>query len=136
MISVRVYLYYSYRYKLYKDLIYICEYIKNDISFTKNDLKIIFTKCFRKISISTKYLLKNYQNNDLRLIKKIDQENIDKFFSSLGSGDIDYENKSLEYFIDYFKTFEKESYDDYRKKGLMFVKLSILLGLTICILLL
>ena len=134
--SILIYLYYAYRHKLYKDLIFICEYIKNDISFTKNNLNIILSKCLSKLSQSTKYVLKNYQNKDSKIIKKIDKENIEKLFTSLGVGDVEYENKNLIYFKDYFQTFEKEAYDDYKKKGLMYVKLSILLGLTICILIL
>ena len=131
-----VYLYYFIRVKLYKDLIFVCEYIKNNISFNKDTLDKLFSNCIKDLSYTTKFILHNYQNSDMKLIKKSDKENIYKFISSLGVGDVDYENKNLDYFKTFFVSLENVASDEFKKKGLVYFKLIILLGIALTVLIL
>ena len=131
-----VYLYYFIRVKLYKDLIFVCEYIINNISFNKDTLDKLFANCIKDLSYTTKFILYNYQNSDMKLIKKADKENIDKFISSLGVGDVDYENKNLDYFKTFFVSLENVASDEFKKKGLVYFKLIILLGIALTVLIL
>lgn len=131
-----IYLYYFIKVKLYKDLIFVCEYLKNNIAFNKETLDKLFSNCLNDLSYTTKFILHNYQNTDIKFIKKSDKENIDKFISSLGVGDVDYENKNLEYFKNFFVSVESIASDEFKKKGLVYFKLIILLGIALCVLIL
>jgi hypothetical protein len=72
----------------------------------------------------------------MKLIKKSDKENIYKFISSLGVGDVDYENKNLDYFKTFFVSVENVASDEFKKKGLVYFKLIILLGIALTVLIL
>lgn len=130
-----VYLYYLYRYKLYKDLVYISKYLNNNISFNKNEIDLILTNAFVNISQSSKFLLRNYNNTFTRFLCKNDGVCIAEFFQSLGRGDVAFEINNLKYYEKMFMELEDKSKELFNKNGLMYFKLIIGIGLIVCIIL-
>ena len=56
-----------------------------------------------------------------------------KFFQSLGYGDVDYEISNIRYYSNYFKETKDVAYDDLRKKGLTYLKVNIAMGIALSI---
>jgi len=133
LIGIFIYNFYLVRYHLYFDLEFMCKYLKNNISFFKNDIASIISSIKNKLHNSTiKIVLSNseklnFLKNDILIISK--------FISSLGCGDVDYELNNLNYYEDYFCTLKNECKDDVKNKGLLYMKLVIILGLAFVIIL-
>lgn len=134
LIGIVIYNYFLYRNRLYKDLIYICVYLKNNISFSKNEINVLLNDCCNHIGKISNYSIKNL-NSNITFLKKDDICNIREFLDSLGKGDVDYEIKNLEYFESKFKLLESETNEKLQKNGLMYLKLIIGFGLIIGIIL-
>jgi len=129
--SICVYLYYLYRYKLFSDLVYISKYLKNNISFNKDDINTILSKSFENINQSSKFIIKNYK----RFLSKSDKKIVSDFFQSLGRGDVAFEINNLTYFENNFMDLENKTKENLSKNGVMYFKLIIGVGLIVCVLL-
>ena len=131
-----VYLFYILRKNLYKDLGYICKYLKNNISFNKNNINTLLTNCFKDISRNSRYLIENNSKQVSTLVAgKNNKTLLRDFFKSLGKGDVDYEINNLNYYETNFENNLKSSTEELKTKGQVYFKLIIGLGLIVCILL-
>lgn len=135
-VLVGIYLYcrYYFRYLLFKDLTFICKYLKNNISFKKDNVDTLIKNASDSISIVGKMLLKNPKNNNL-IIKKQDIVLVKDFINSLGKGDVSYEINNLNYYESNFDENRQVTKELFEKNGYMYIKLMIGLGLAICIML-
>lgn len=133
--AICVYMYFSYRYKVFFDTKYICKYLKNNISFNKSNLNDLLTKCFSEISSSSKYIFKNLSSPFSNLILKKDKKVVYEFFKSLGKGDVGYEINNLNYYTNIFDELKIKAEIDQKNKAMMYFKLIIGLGLIVCIIL-
>ena len=135
VIAIAVYLYYLYRLKIFHDLVYICKYLKNNISFNKNNINILLTNSFENISQSSRYLLKNNTSALNKAILKNERSILFDFFKSLGKGDVSFEINNINYYQSNFETLETKSKEEMKSKAMTYFKLIIALGLIVCILL-
>lgn len=135
LVAIFVYFYFSIRYRLYKDLVFMCKYFKNNISFNKNDVKTIMDSCMEKISLTSRNILNSNTDKLNKYIKSDDRKNIVDFIHSLGKGDVDFEINNLSYYESIFESCEIESKQNLEKNGIMYFKLIIAVGLIVCILL-
>jgi hypothetical protein len=71
----------------------MCRYIKNNISFLKNDIVSIISSMKNKLHSSSVRIIAN--NDDKFNLFKTDLPIISKFLASLGGGDVDYELNNL-----------------------------------------
>lgn len=133
LVGIVIYLYYLYRDKLYSDLIYIDKYLKNNISFNKDNINILLSNSFDSISPTSKFLIKNHNNIFSKILSKNDNGIITDFFESLGKGDINYEINNLSYYEDIFMSHQKITHEEIKSKGLLYLKLIIGIGLIVCI---
>lgn len=108
-------------------MVYICSNLKNSITYTKNDISSILNSINNRLSITTKSYLRNGLKREHSVLYT--------FFNSLGSGDVSYEINNIEYYENIFKDKLQEAKDDMTKKGMLYLKLLIALGLVICIIL-
>lgn len=131
-----VYIFYILRKNLFKDLVYICKYLKNNISFNKNNINTLLTNCFKDISKQSRYLIENNSKQVSILVAGRNNKNLlSDFFKSIGKGDVDYELNNLTYYETNFDNNLKISTEELKTKGQMYFKLIIGLGLIVCILL-
>lgn len=131
-----VYIFYILRKNLFKDLVYICKYLKNNISFNKNNINTLLTNCFKDISKQSRYLIENNSKQVSILVTGRNNKNLlSDFFKSIGKGDVDYELNNLTYYETNFDNNLKISTEELKTKGQMYFKLIIGLGLIVCILL-
>ena len=133
VISFLIYRYYLIRFYLFFDLEFMCKYFKNNISFFKDNVTNIISSLKDKLHLSTKRIIKNLDKN-IYYIKKDDKQIIIKFIYSLGNGDVDYEINNINYYENYFLNIKNESKDDVKNKGILYMKLLIILGLTLVVL--
>ncbi len=134
LIAIGVYIYYLVRYRLYNDMVFICKSLKNDITFNKNDIESILSKCRDNISFTTYFLIsKNSQG--VRLFSKKDANLVTEFVTSLGRGDVNFEVNNINYYENIFASSLACSKDELSKKGLTYFKLIVAIGLIICIVL-
>lgn len=135
IIGIIIYYRYYLRHKLYSDLLYICKYLKNNISFKKDNLNEILSIATSNMSFATKHLIKN-KNANYILFKKCDIEMVDKFLQSLGKGDVEYEINNINYYSTEFEEMKNLSKENLQKNGVVYLKVIIGLGLCVCIMLL
>lgn len=134
ILAIVVYYRYYLRYKLYGDLLYICKYLKNNISFKKDNLDILMQNTYLNISNVTRRLIKNECNNIL-LYKKNDIETVRNFLQSLGKGDVDYEINNINFYITEFEEMKNVTRENLHKNGAVYLKVILGLGLCVCIML-
>ena len=127
---------YNVRFKFYKDCIFICENLKNNISFNKNIISDIISNCYSKLSNTTKFVLKNIEKNNIKILRNNDSELFNRFLISLGKGDVDYEINNINYYQLLFNDEMNTSKEELIKKGLTYFKLIIALCVVVIILLL
>ena len=135
LIGVFIYCKYYFRYQLYKDLTFVCKYVKNNISFRKDKVNILLNDACSGISYFSKHLILNTNINILIIYKKQDIDNVNKFVKSIGVGDIDYELNNLQYYENVFDDTRVVARDLLNKNGIMYIKLMIGIGLAIGIML-
>lgn len=136
VLGATIYLYYLNRYKIFSDLVYICKFYKNNVTFNRNEINVILNESIMNLSPISKFVFKNYNLLMKRFFTKKDIDLISKFFGSLGKGDVAFEIGNAEY---YEKLFENEkiiSKENIEKKGLLYFKLLIACGIIISIILL
>lgn len=135
LIAIFVYLYYLYKSKLFGDIDYICKYLKNNISFNKNNLNSLLTNCFQEINPTSRYILKNTTSQFSKIMLKGNGDLINDFYKSLGKGDVNFEINNLDYYIKIFEELKSKTKEEIKSKGLIYFKLIIGGGLILCILL-
>lgn len=122
------------RYRFYKDMVYVCKFLRNNISFNKRKFPDLFQEIVKKISPSSKYILNNHEKK-LIFFKKEDFNIATEFIASIGKGDVDFELNNLSYYTDNFEELSKTSKEQLDKNGMMYFKLIIGIGLAVCIIL-
>lgn len=135
LMAIFVYLFYLYKSRLFGDLDYICKYLKNNISFNKNNLNILLTDSFKEISNTSRYILQNISSPISKIFLKSKSALINDFYKSLGKGDVPFEINNLEYYIKIFDDLKVTTKEEIKTKGLLYFKLIIGFGLIMCILL-
>lgn len=136
LLGVFIYFRYYFRHQLYKDLCYICKHLKNNITFKKDKLDVLLNDAYSNISTSSRNLLTNIKGNTSLIYKKDDVVVTQKFISSLGKGNVDYEMNNLNYYENNFEESRKVAKENLNKNGTMYIKLMIGIGLAVCIMLL
>lgn len=134
LIGVCVYKFYSIRHSLYVDMVYICKSLKNNISFSKDNIKEILNSNLINLKFTTRKILNSLDSSNI-FLKNDDRDIIDKFFSSLGKGNVDYEINNITYHENNFENLKEQALFDLKNKGLLYMKLIIILGLVFFILL-
>ena len=134
LIAVAFYVFYLMRYRLYKDLCFICGKLSTNINFNKKTIGDILSETYSKVSFLTKCFIINNEIYN-KLLPKDRVKFIKEFFSSLGQGDVDFELSNISYFETEFTSLTSEAKEELQKKGSMYLKLIIGLGLIICIIL-
>lgn len=134
LVGIVVYFYFLFRHKLFFDMVYICKYLKNNITFNKNEINSLLTQSFESINKSSRYVIKN-KDFFSRTIKGKEFKMINEYFSSLGKGDVGFEVNNLNYYEKTFEELELKTNKETKEKGLLYFKLIIGFGLIICVLL-
>jgi len=143
--------YYKKREKLFVELGIFCGKLKNDISFSSKLIEQILQEAMAIFKsplndILQKYLMiiKNGQLTDFENInKKINSiylksgeiDIIVQFLAQIGKSDCDSENATISSFEQIFLGFKDECFFEAKKYSSMYIKLSLLIGLFICIIL-
>lgn len=134
LIGLFVYYIYYLRVRLYKDLCYICNSLSNNISFKKQSINDIILSLYPQIHYYTRSVIEN-KNRFYKIISKEKFNFIIGFFESLGLGDVSFEVESIEYYENIFKSEYLTAKDDLNKKGAVYFKLLVGVGLILCIIL-
>ena len=134
LLSIFVYFKYYLRYRLHKDMVYICKDLKNNIAFSKDKISELIKSSLSNVHYFTRSVVSK-DNKFTILCKKEDVKNISSFIGSLGNGDIDFEINNLNYYENFFDNLHDEAYEKYVKEGKMYPKLLIAIGIVICIIL-
>lgn len=135
LIALFIYCYYSERVRVIKDLMNICGILSRDISFKKSTISSILKDSYKSMGFSTKCIIKNHDFAK-KILTQEKSEFVINFFESLGKGDVAYEVEKLDYYKKEFNDMYELSKDDLQKKGVLYFKLIIGIGLIICIILL
>lgn len=134
IMGILIYKCYLLRFHLFSDLEFLCKYFKNNITFFKEEILTILISIKDKLHLSTIKIIKNIDKNNY-LIKREDKEMISKFIYSLGGGDVDFEISNLTYYENYFSSMKSDSKEDIKNKGILYMKLMVIMGITLVILL-
>ena len=121
----------------YEDLVNFCEDYKREVTFLKCGLDTIIDKCTKHDSAINKVLTQYLKNgtceiNDLR---HEDVNDIKVFLAGLGKQDVDGEVNNIEFHKSKFVAKLHEHEKIYDKYGSFSVKMSALVGVLICIIL-
>lgn len=143
--------YYKKRENLFSELGIFCGRLKSDIKFQSKPLKEILSEVIPTLKSPLKNILNNYLsmisggeftdfNNISKKITSIylkqnEAEIIVQFLSVLGKSDCDNENQTISSFELRFNELKSECSKDKKKNSSMYIKLSVLLGLFVCIIL-
>lgn len=133
--AIAIYYYYYLRVKLFKDLKYICNSLTRNISFNKSSIADILKSASSMISTITKYIV-GKPHLIYRFVKKDMGDFILNFWESLGKGDTSYEVSNISFYEKEFESMGKDAREELEKKGKVYFKLLLGLGLIICIILL
>ena len=134
-IAIVIYLRYYYRHIVFKDMVYICKYFKNTISFNKNTIDQLMIDIEKNISTMTRNLFNYDIPNKSTFLTKDDLLEIVNFKKSLGKGNIDYEIHNINYYENEFEEKKNITKDLLNKDGKMYLKLIIAVGIAVCIIL-
>lgn len=134
ILAIFVYLRYYFRQQLYGDLNYICRYLKNNISFKKENISSLLSSKSMHISYNTRKLISG--SGRQLMYKKEDEEMVVAFVNSLGKGDVDFEINNIDYYMKEFEENYRVSKENLHKNGVVYFKIIIGLGLCVCIMLL
>lgn len=134
-VGIYIYFRYYYRFVLYKDLIFLCKNLKNNITFNKNQINSILNLALRNVSKMSKNLIVTGKDNFM-LFSKDDIKNVNDFSSSLGKGDVDFEINNITYFENNFLELKDVAKEKLDKNGIVYLKLCIFVGLAFFIMLL
>lgn len=143
--------YYKKRENLFSELGIFCGRLKNDIKFQSKPLQEILSDVIPTLKSPLKNILNNYLQMILSgeftdfgnvnkkissvYLKPSETEIIVQFLSVLGKSDCDNEDETISAFELRFNEFKTECAKDKKKNSSMYIKLSVLLGLFVCIIL-
>lgn len=135
LFAIFIYNFYLFRKKLFNDLIYLCTYLRNSISFKKENINVLIEQSMGNMSFSSRYLIDNRSNSIFKFFIKKEESIISNFFESLGKGDVSFELSNIAYYEEIFKNNYVLSSEELKSKGTMWLKLILGLGLIVCIIL-
>ncbi len=136
MLGVFVYMKYYYKHLIFKDMVYICKMLKNNISFNKNTIDNLLQSAEKNISHFTKGIIEQKDaDKKLFVLTKEEMIVINTFIKSLGYGDVKYELNNITYYENEFEVQKVASKELLNKDGKMYLKLIIGVGLAIFIIL-
>ncbi len=136
IVAVIVYLKYYYRFLLYKDLVYVCKSLRNNITFNKNTISSLLQSISPNISkfTSSIFELEN-ENKKSFFVRNEDIVIVKGFLDSLGKGDVSYEINNITYYENDFVEKKSQAKENLEKDGKMYLKLIIGIGIAVCIIL-
>ncbi len=132
--------------KFYKEMILFCEYLKNNIGFRQTKLSNLFDDYmaqYPKSSNSFNYLKEVCLNGEARaskeqsplyFLKQEEKQAIINFFKSLGKGNSDVELSLINNFKTLIDTKSKDAESFRKTNESLTYKLSLAIGVVICIL--
>lgn len=156
LIGEHIYKAYINRHKQLNDLIRILEIVRMDLSFGLYTLEEIFKRVGDKIEYCTSVFFKSIEyelhNNQSKFLEEILNDNINllmndtylqdnevdelkKLIITLGKSDIESQTRMIDLSIENLKKLTLETKEDIDKKGSVYKKLSIIIGLIIGIIL-
>lgn len=156
LIGEHIYKAYTNRHKQLNDLIRILEIVRMDLSFGLYTLEEIFKRIGNKKEYFTSKFFKTIEyelhNNPSKILDDILEDNIymltketylqdkeveelKKLILTLGKSDIDSQARMIDLSIENFKSLTLETKEDIDKKGIVYRKLSTIIGLVIGIIL-
>lgn len=156
LIGEYIYRGYTNRHKQVHELIRILEMIRMDLSFGLYTLEEIFKKLGEKEEFCTSKFFKSIQyelrNNSHKVLDEILNDNISiltketylqdseidelrKLILTLGKSDIESQSRMIELSIENLKKLTSETEEDINKKGMVYKKLSTIMGLIVGIIL-
>ena len=156
LIGEYIYKAYTNRHKQVNDLIRILEIIRMDLSFGMYTLEEIFKRAGGKTEYCTSNFFKKVEdelhNNQSKVLDEIINDNIQmliketyledkevdelkKLILTLGKSDIESQTRMIDLSIENLKKLTSETKEDIDKKGLVYRKLSTVIGLVIGIIL-
>lgn len=128
-IGVEVKRYFADRLKFYDKMITFCEYAIKEISFyntTKNKMIEKYTDtCLSAVLCG---------QND-KLLSDEENRKIQEFLDSIGKFDTTNELQNIQFYKEYLTSQKQKCVVEFDKKGMLSLKLSILIGVLLCILL-
>ena len=143
--------YYKKRESLFTELGIFCGKLKSDIKFSSKPLNEILSEIIPTLKSPLKNILQNFLSMISRgeftdftnvnkkinsiYLKSGEAEIIVQFLSSLGKSDCDSENETISAFEQRFNDFKSECFKEKKKYSSMYLKLSVLIGLFVCIIL-
>ena len=140
---------YVYRDLFFKEIINMCLFIKNKIKFglvkiedILNDYIQICDKRFiNEFNEIKNHIIKKRKNNELFIKNDLfwylsNEEKLmfEKFFINIGEFDLELESKNVDEFLNYIKAVSLDVSEKRRKKEEVVLKLSLLVGVGVCIL--
>lgn len=128
-IGIEVKRYFADRLKFYDKMITFCEYAIKEISFyntTKN-------KIIEKYSDTCLSAVLSGQND--KLLSDEENKKIQEFLESIGKFDTSFELQNIQFYKEYLDSQKNKCAVEFDKKGMLSLKLSILIGILLCILL-
>ena len=156
LIGEYIYKAYSNRHKQVNDLIRILEMIRMDLSFGMYTLEEIFKRMGEKTEYCTSNFFKKIEdelhNNQRKILDEILNDNIQmltketylqnkevdelrKLILTLGKSDIESQTRMIDLSIENLKKITTETKEDIDKKGMVYRKLSTVVGIAIGIIL-
>ncbi len=138
LLGFLIYLNYSSKRKTYGYLVNFCDTCLLEIKFNKNNFKKIIEKNLDSYNQEMKKILSSYldkEEYDSKLFKKNEVVSIQNFINSLGKKDLDGEVQNLNKYRELFEQNFKKSKEDEQKKGVVSLKLFIVVGMLLGIML-
>lgn len=138
LLGFLIYLNYSSKRKTYGYLVNFCDTCLLEIKFNKNNFKKIIEKNLDSYNQEMKKILSSYLDKEeynSKLFKKNEVVSIQNFINSLGKKDLDGEVQNLNKYRELFEQNFKKSKEDEQKKGVVSLKLFIVVGMLLGIML-
>ena len=124
---------YILRTRHYTQLLDFCAYCKNQIAFLNSDREsIIHGYVSRKECI----LKQCFLGKKIGYLKDEENEEIHNFLNSIGSFAVEGELKNIDFYITIFTQKRNICFEEEKSKGVLCLKMGLLLGLLLCIVLL
>lgn len=121
--------YFENRVKLSDEILSFCEYAKKQIDFYNTPKDQII------MQYNSVFLMKVLSGENDQLLSDNENNKVQEFLSSIGKYDAQNEVSNIEFYKLYFQTLKEKCVQDLQKKGGLSLKLSILIGILLCILL-
>lgn len=129
---------YSKKKVFYKNITDFCTHLAQEIRFNKNNIKKIISNCKQNYSSDLILTMNAYLNDCLvvsEILTKIESNEVEQFFKSLGKFDVDGELANISKHKEIFIRRLKESEQLEKTKGMAMFKIFIILGLLVGIIL-